>query len=349
MLKIGRIVCVCLVGLVTAACSAGDGRDRGSETAATGSIQVPLVTTTASGETYRLQAMFHIDSGALERDLDGTSDSNTSVSTDLPVGFYLMSLVEGWSISLVTETGEAQVEALLLTANPVAFEVVSQAESDVVWRFRVGDDVIDFGEGRVNISFEVETRATGAGRCSADFGSCSSDADCVQAPLQGFCITRDDAAATQCVFSTRRDTGVTNSCEGVTYGQCQTDEDCPTGLDCGAFGATWCGADAPGTCSTSIAFQCTTDADCAFDRRNVCQLCGDGVVQRSETDCTDRGCQGEHCDDGNNAPGDGCSSECRFEGECTVFGIPVLTGCATDADCAASPPCTDNPCTCSLP
>jgi len=65
--------------------------------------------------------------------------------------------------------------------------------------------------------------------------TCASDADCVQGPLEGFCITRDDASGSACGYPARRDTGSTNTCDGATYGQCQTSQDCPTGLFCGSF------------------------------------------------------------------------------------------------------------------
>lgn len=50
--------------------------------------------------------------------------------------------------------------------------------------------------------------------------------------------------------------------------------------------------------------------------------CGNGTVD-----------SGEQCDDGNTASGDGCSSTCRWEGQCSVTDTGSIT-CDDDVDCA---------------
>jgi cysteine-rich repeat protein len=61
----------------------------------------------------------------------------------------------------------------------------------------------------------------------------------------------------------------------------------------------------------------------------TCQLCSNGTLDGTE-----------ECDDANLQDGDGCSSVCRFELDCTCDGVPVAPpndqGCATLADCGAA-------------
>jgi cysteine-rich repeat protein len=227
------------------------------------------------------------------------------------------------------------VEAALLSPNPYALNVLEQAITQVVWQFRAGNDVIPLGEGRVDVSSEVDDGTPGPGTCSGDDAACTTNADRVRAPIEGFCISRDDYPDSQCGYPTRRDTGLTNTCEGETYGKCETAQNCPTGLACGSFGVNWCGVDAVGTCSTAFSATHTSDADCVLDRPSVCQICGDGITQQSGIDCPPGyDSQGEQCDDGNTVDGDGCSSDCTFKGVCAdANGYPGYQGCATDADC----------------
>jgi cysteine-rich repeat protein len=218
--------------------------------------------------------------------------------------------------------------------------------------------VTDVYEASTSLSFPIHVSADdcspkGAGTCSADNATCSSDADCVQGPILGFCVTRDDFPDQVCAYSTRRDTGFMNSCDGNIYGQCDVGEDCPTGMFCGGFAENWC-VDGLGTCSPAFAQGCNSDADCVVERKNICQICGDGILQQSETDCPPGSygpfCQGEHCDDGNTLSGDGCSASCQLEGRCTQFGRrDDRAPCATASDCEAYFQCTFEPCTCELP
>ena len=177
-----------------------------------------------------------------------------------------------------------------------------------------------------------------------------SDQDCIQQPIEGFCITRDDFPDRLCIYTTSHDTGATNSCDDHVYGQCSEAEDCPTGMFCGLFAQNWC-ADGFDNCGPTIAHPCESDSDCTLDRPNVCQICGNGILEQSETDCVEGyRCQGEECDDGNELSGDGCSNSCKFDGHCVdQTGYEVHGGfCANAADCSTLLECTDAPCTCQL-
>jgi len=203
------------------------------------------------------------------------------------------------------------------------------------------------------------------GACSSTGDSCASDRDCVPAFIEGRCITRNDWHDTACVYDTRWDTGAEATCEGTPFGHCESGLDCPTGLMCGSFGATWCDdADVDGICSFGVggwlgnpASECVTDTDCLVNAPNICQICGDGQVQGSPGACRDARCVQEQCDDGNRVDGDGCSATCQFEGTCFDARGHELHNvhCATAADCARDPygyECQEGPlgpCTCRLP
>lgn len=331
-----------------AACASHD--DPASERVSGGTLSLPLVTTSPGGIVYRLTASFQVTGTGVDQLIDASA-TTTAVSVDLPVGTYQLTLLDGWSISEQTTGGSVPVAAVLGNANPITFSVTNQAVTDVVWQFLVGDDVIEFGQGRASISFQVNDGTVPPGLCSADAAACATDADCVQAPITGHCVLRDDAAGAGCVYDTRLDTGTTLTCEGLTFGHCASAGDCPTGLTCGYYGSNWCGGTtADGICSLSWAQSCTTDAECTLTRPNICQICGDGVLQLAATDCTDgRDCQNEECDDGNTVDGDGCSASCKYEGSCvTSWGWDTGFGCGTVADCATNSTCAYDTCTCAL-
>jgi cysteine-rich repeat protein len=201
------------------------------------------------------------------------------------------------------------------------------------------------------------------GTCSSTGDVCASDADCAPALVEGTCITRDDWRDTACVYDTRYDTGAQVVCEGLAYGRCETSLDCPSTLLCGGFWINWCGVEVDGLCTYGVGgwlghpqADCVTDADCTLNEPNICQICGDGVVQASEGPCHER-CVQEQCDDGNTADGDGCSARCQMEGFCVAAdGMEIREiACATAADCRREPfglECQEpflGPCTCRLP
>jgi cysteine-rich repeat protein len=98
----------------------------------------------------------------------------------------------------------------------------------------------------------------------------------------GNALTANDACNGEglCVGSFSCDDGIQNGDE--------------TGIDCG------------GECAACPVPECDDDADCESgicrDGQCIAASCGDSVIQ-----------QGEGCDDGNSASGDGCSADCKVE------------------------------------
>jgi len=140
--------------------------------------------------------------------------------------------------------------------------------------------------------------------CAADAFGClvATPTDCT-ATAFGFC----DAAATPAAMCS---TAATDPCLGVT--------------ECGTAPARTCATDTLTVCSAN-AFGCFVgvDTDCTTDG-NICDptepascvapsVCGDGVIEGSET-----------CDDTNVVAGDGCSDVCVLEAGWVCTGSPTV-------------------------
>ena len=181
---------------------------------------------------------------------------------------------------------------------------------------------------------EIEQEPLPRGTCAFTGEVCTTQDDCPQDTLQGFIINRDDTTGTACAFEARFETAITNTCEGRTYYGCETEYDCPNGMQCAGFGSTWCeGNEAWGTCAC---FDCDP---CELNAPNVCVICGNGVIDGKL----------EECEDGNTASGDGCSDVCRFEGICyDAYDGVTDVRCATNDNCDV-PGCLASPCECRLP
>ncbi len=155
------------------------------------------------------------------------------------------------------------------------------------------------------------------------------------------------------------DDGNTSNCDTcvncqTTFGDCTTHGTCVGGL-CECFPAysgltceAFCGESGVGgfeecddnnfvagdgcsMCTIDPGYQCTGQV-------SVCTpICGDGLIVG-----------GEVCDDGGTASGDGCSSDCHtIEPGYNCTGQPsmcVVTGCNSDADCAAGEVCISGQC-----
>lgn len=123
--------------------------------------------------------------------------------------------------------------------------------------------------------------------CDADKGedcvSCPDDCTCVAECGNDLCEAGEDP-------ETCPEDCDTEECGNDSCDDPETCDSCPE--DCGDC----CGND---VCDEAFGETC---ADCPDDC--PCPGCGDGVLQTAE---------GEQCDDGNNAPDDGCDEECMIE------------------------------------
>lgn len=110
-----------------------------------GSIEVPLIGTDATGRRYNLRGATFEVSGTAMVTLSNPTRADT-LSTPLPTGGYQMYLRPGYRIVEVDEDGsERAIPALLSSANPAQFSVEPRANGRLKLAFRHGDVSIAFG------------------------------------------------------------------------------------------------------------------------------------------------------------------------------------------------------------
>jgi len=164
------------------------------------------------------------------------------------------------------------------------------------------------------------------GNCSLDGAPCFEDVDCPEASVEGFCMWDPWGGPRFCGYDTRVDTAVTGSCLGNPVHYCASSWDCAAGLQCNPYDSLYCGVETTGVCADPgrIPPSCPDDSSsCRLTGVQTCVICGDGEVDDSL----------EECDDGNSAPGDGCSATCRYERHCVnMYGV-THCGCYDLDDC----------------
>ncbi|HEY6562332.1 MAG TPA: hypothetical protein VI072_33925 [Polyangiaceae bacterium] len=159
---------LCLV-LTSVACV----EESGEEVSATGRLELPLTAQSSSGAQYRLiRGTFKV-TGRAKRTLSSDAQPDRpTLSVDLPKGEYRIQLLGGWSLERRTTDGRFEpVEATLTSVNPVAFVILAQQSTRVTFRFKVGDDVVEFGKGRLNVDIEVDDcQPDGGDACAPNDG-----------------------------------------------------------------------------------------------------------------------------------------------------------------------------------
>jgi hypothetical protein len=123
-----------------------------------GKVQMPL--TVVNGDTtYRLDNATFTFVGPVNTSV--SSGLETTLEVELPVGDYAVGLTDGWELVSIVGGVETVLSALLVSDNPMNFTVNGGTVSDLVFDFRVGDDVIEFGEGTARLSINVQETPNG--------------------------------------------------------------------------------------------------------------------------------------------------------------------------------------------
>jgi hypothetical protein len=144
-----------LVPLLLAALSTACGsKPDGAATEEQGSVQMEL-TTTVGSTTYRLSSAFFDVVGPENVVLDGSSVDVLTHS--LPAGNYGITLEPGFVMEQTVSGMTEAVDAELLSPNPQMFTIAEFAVTPVLFRFKVGDAVVNLGRGDLEVSIGVTT------------------------------------------------------------------------------------------------------------------------------------------------------------------------------------------------
>ncbi|HEU5074659.1 MAG TPA: hypothetical protein VFU02_10805 [Polyangiaceae bacterium] len=123
-----------------------------------GTLRLRLTGQSEAGHTYRLRDAELEITGTSSVTLHSEDDPDAeSLRHDLPAGAYEILLEDGWFLERQDEDGTfVSVEALLMSANPAPFEIVAQETTNVQLRFQAGDEIVDLGDGTLEVSIAVE-------------------------------------------------------------------------------------------------------------------------------------------------------------------------------------------------
>lgn len=275
-----------------------------------GRVEVALTSTSSSGIQYRLRnGTFRITGIATKTLSSDAQPDAPTLTAELPAGGYSVELAPGWSLQKRTASGGYEsVKAALGSANPVAFTIVEQQSTSVLFRFRVGNDVIQFGNGRLTVQIEVDDCQPDAGGACGSGGAASDAApDGVGASGSGGTGGANEDAGFGDAGASGEDGGVSCFADGqCAGGQCTggqvsqvcllPGDQCTSHADCRRFeycdGAGHCvpaaGLDQPcspgSRCGRDPSFGqlwCDSNSQCIAVEPGMCQYdeqCEDGEI-----------------------------------------------------------------------
>ncbi|HEY5960085.1 MAG TPA: hypothetical protein VIV60_26210, partial [Polyangiaceae bacterium] len=139
------MLALCAAISLTAAC----GDSHVEQASRNGRLQFALSGTFGNGAQYRLRLGTFAITGASVNSVS-TEDylQTASITVELQVGDYAISLNPGWYLEVASaDGGYAPVEATLTSTNPQLFTIEDQKTSSVSFRFRVGGETIELGNG----------------------------------------------------------------------------------------------------------------------------------------------------------------------------------------------------------
>lgn len=140
---------------VDAGVGAGDSQE--TPAAGTGTLEIPLSTTTPSGDQYRLVgATFDVTGPDFSEQIVDQPDA-LLISRAVPVGVYDVELQGRYHLEKNVDGVWTTVPALLVSPNPqVGLVIASDAVTQAIFRFRTREGEVAFAPGELNILIEVE-------------------------------------------------------------------------------------------------------------------------------------------------------------------------------------------------
>jgi hypothetical protein len=282
------VVCATIPAFVT-----GCGDAAAEREAQGGSVSVALTGVGQTGVMYRLRnGVFNITgtSSATASTEDDISAAN--IVLELKAGGYLAALAEGWTLEQAQGDGTFKtVKAVLVSTNPLPFQIFDQQTTSVLFQFNAGDDVVQLGNGRAVIGIAINDCGMNC-NFDQDMDGFPANIDCDDlnpnvspgAPEQCFNMVDDNCdgqidegcntgcmpGAPEICFD-----GVDNNCDGLVDegccaagdpncgGQCLIGQQlgCPAGLSCylsETFDSTLCAPSGP----VFIDEPCMLQTDC---------------------------------------------------------------------------------------
>jgi hypothetical protein len=188
--------CLALAPLGVVACSDA-GVDSASDVA-TGTFTLPL-TTTAGGDTYRLNATLYLYGPVFQTLSTSAGDPAAStLSTTLQTGPYSAYLID-WSLEKFdAATGNfAPTRATLVSSTTANLVVHAGSTTTVTYRFQVEDVAITIGAGELRVKAEVDVVPPS---CTLMGGECPAGTWCPPSELTGEsprCVAEGTVAARQ--------------------------------------------------------------------------------------------------------------------------------------------------------
>ncbi|WP_437765265.1 DUF4215 domain-containing protein [Sorangium sp. So ce281] len=146
-------VCCSLLPLAAPACS---NPPRPAETEGpSGTVEIALTAQGQSGTTYLLRRATLDLTGPETRQLD-LNGQTALVRVELTPGTYSAQLRTGWEIARQLADGTFEpIYAVLQTPQPQSLEVIEGSVTDLPLAFDVGEGAVSFGNGRVDVSVNV--------------------------------------------------------------------------------------------------------------------------------------------------------------------------------------------------
>ena len=146
----------CLTATCLGGCNGSSGGDSPNQEGRTGSATLLLSATSASGKVFRLRSAIFDLEGPETKEIDGPLDPTNPQATataSLVPGSYRIALRPGWRMFEVPTAGApVEVEAALVSPNPVTAEIASGEDSAINFQFQVGGEIVSPGTVTIGIS-----------------------------------------------------------------------------------------------------------------------------------------------------------------------------------------------------
>jgi hypothetical protein len=248
--------------------------------------------------------------------LSDTAPDAASIRQELPAGNYLIKLkTPGWTLQQSTGMGFVPINAVLTSANPAGFTITDQGVTTVPFTFNAGPDVVQLGDGTLNVVIGVND-----GQCPSGLVLCN-----------GMCQMSCNPPS--CMDGVKNGGESDVDCGGMCP-RCSDGKSCASAVDCSSSSCQM-GLCAPAACNDAVKNGTETDIDCG----GICPRCAVGSGCANAADCQSLLCVGGVCQ----APSctDGVKNGTETDTDC---GGGVCSKCFPGKLCAVGTDCTSAVC-----